>query len=759
MISPELRLSLGHALAVARSWQHEYLCIEHLLYALLEDSYAQEILMNCGAEPTRLRHKLEDFFDDQLESVEDDAKAAARQTVAYQRLLQRAYRHVQFSSKGKMDAGDVLAAMLEEVDSHAAYFLESEGVSRLDVLEYISHGSNTGVSARTQTDSAENIPSQSQESTQRSVLELYTTNLVERAAAGRIDPLIGREIELRRCVRVLSRRRKNNPVLVGEPGVGKTALVEGLALRIHEGKAAAELDGVEILMLDLPALLAGTRFRGDFEQRLKALLAELAERDNVILFVDEIHTVVGAGSTTGSAMDASTVLKPVLASGDLRCIGATTYEDYKSNFERDRALSRRFQKIELAETSVRDTVRILRGLKERYEAHHQIKYTDSALRAAAELAGKYINDKCLPDTAIDVIDEAGASVRMAFKGRKQSVRPGDVEHVVADMAKIPVRSVSASDKARLARLEDDLKQVVFGQDEAIETVATAIKRSRSGLGRPDSPVGCFLFIGPTGVGKTEVAKQLAATMGVHFARFDMSEYMEQHAVARLIGAPPGYVGFDQGGLLTDTIRRNPHTVLLLDEIEKAHHELFSILLQVMDHATLTDNNGKQADFRNVTLIMTSNAGARDMASRTIGFGSASDASDAGRKGLKAVEKAFSPEFRNRLDAIVTFNSLPAEVIERVVKKFLGQLEAQLREKKVRLTVSDDAVRWIAQNGYDDKFGARPLHRLIQQRIENPLADELLFGRIDKGGHVAITVKDDGPALEFYSDKPRRKQSR
>ncbi len=708
---------------------------------MLEDQLGREILEGCGANLERLRHNIEDYFEEVLEVLpEDEDQTEVSHTVGFQRVLQCAYRHVQQSGKAEVDAGDILASMLEEEDSHAVYFLQREGITRLDVLNYISHGicRSAPKGKRIDEDAHEKTAS-------RSALDLYAVDLTQRAAEGHIDPLIGRESELRRTERVLCRRKKNNPVFVGEPGVGKTALAEGLALRIHEGRVPAALQDAKLLALDLPGLLAGTKYRGDFEERLKAVLTELASQKNVILFVDEIHTIVGAGSTTDSTIDASTILKPVLASGNLRCIGATTYEDYRKGFERDRALSRRFEKIEVAEPSVAEAIRILKGLKAVYEAHHGIRYTETAVRAAAELSAKHLNDRFLPDKAIDVLDEAGACVRLLPSGPKKTVRPSDIERVVAEMAKVPVRTVSASDKVRLERLDEELKQAVFGQDEAIENLVRSIRRSRAGLGRPEKPVGCFLFTGPTGVGKTEVAKQLSAVLGIHFARFDMSEYMEKHTVARLIGAPPGYVGFDQGGLLTDEIRRNPYCVLLLDEIEKAHSDLFSILLQVMDHATLTDNNGRKADFRNVVLIMTSNAGARELATPAIGFRMSSDGK---KRGLKAVEKTFSPEFRNRLDAIITFNALPMSIIERIVQKFVGQLRDQLAPKKVGMEVTEAAVVWLAQHGFDETFGARPLARLIETEIETPLADEILFGRLERGGHVTVDARDDGLALDF-----------
>ena len=744
MISKELETTLSAAVAQARRRRHEYLCVEHLLYAMLDEPHGREVLVHCGCNVGRLRKSIEEFFASDLDSVPPDVQPVAQQTAAFERVMQRAILHVKYSGKNEVDNGDILAAIFEEEDSHAAYFLGAQGVSRLDVLNYVSHGVSAagveeGVFEREE-DEEETAEIEEERRPRRDPLEQYTVNLTQRASAGKIDPLIGRDLEIRRSIRILGRRRKNNPIYVGEPGVGKTALAEGLALRIHEGRVPAVLKGVEILMLDLPALLAGTKFRGDFEARLKAVLARLVPRKDVILFIDEIHTVVGAGSTTDSSMDASTILKPALASGELRCIGSTTYEEYKNHFEKDRALSRRFQKVELAEPSVSETVRILRGLKSRYEQHHGIRYTDSALQAAADLSAKYVNDRFLPDKAIDVIDEAGANAKLVEGRGKKTVRPADVEMVVAEMAKVPVRKVSASDKERLASLDEELRRVVFGQDAAIGAVATAIKRARAGLRGPEKPIGSFLFTGPTGVGKTEVAKQLAQVLGVHFSRYDMSEYMEKHTVSRLIGAPPGYVGFDQGGLLTDDVRRHPHAVLLLDEIEKAHADLFSILLQVMDHATLTDNNGKKADFRNVILIMTSNAGAREMAANTVGFRTAPD--DQAGKGMKAIEKTFTPEFRNRLDAIVSFNPLPMPIIERIVDKFVGEIQLRLGPKKVTLSLTPRARTWLAENGFDPKFGARPLERLIQTEITNAVTDEILFGRLEKGGEVRIDLKGE-----------------
>jgi len=762
-ISRELEIGLALAVSEARKRRHEFLCVEHVLYALLHDDDVAEVIRHCGGDVERLKRDLERFFDERLEQLPEDVEVGPQQTVAFQRVIQRAAAHVQSAGKEEILGRNVLVAIFREPECHAAYLLEQQGITRLDVVSYISHGvskiaeepaaGGEGEEMADEDEGDEDAPGP-----RKQPLELFAVDLVARAAAGKIDPLIGRDEELARTARVLCRRRKNNPVFVGEAGVGKTALAEGLALQIHAGTVPPSLRGARIYALDMGALLAGTRFRGDFEQRLKGVLAALRKQPGAILFIDEIHTLVGAGATSGGSLDASNILKPVLASGELRCIGATTYHDYKSYFERDRALARRFQKIEVREPSVEESHEILKGLKGHYEEHHQVSYTRGAIRAAAELAAKHINDRFLPDKAIDVIDEAGANIQMQRTGQAQGrrmVRAKDVEQVVASMAQIPPRSVSVSDRERLETLERDLQLSVFGQDEAIATLAAAIKLSRAGLGHPEKPVGSFLFAGPTGVGKTEVARQLASVLGIGFERFDMSEYMEAHTVSRLIGAPPGYVGFDQGGLLTDAIRKTPHVVLLLDEIEKAHPNLFNVLLQVMDHATLTDNNGRKADFRNVVLIMTTNAGAQEMAAPPIGFGGRSNA----EKGQKAIERLFSPEFRNRLDATIAFGALSLPVVERVVDKFIMELDAQLNEKRVFLQITPAARRYLAAKGYDPTFGARPMARLIQTEIKRVLADEILFGRLrDGGGRVEIDVADD--ALTFtYGPPPERRPRR
>ncbi len=740
MISRELEATLALAVREATRRKHEFLTLEHVLFALLHDADVEEVVRHCGGDPERLRAEVSRFLDSSMEKVEAE-ELEPQQTLGFRRILERAALHVQSAGKDQIRSNDVLVSLFRETDSHAAFLLEKEGVSRYDVVSYISHGvskveEGVGLDAPAE-------PGERREETRQKPLEAFTVNLNERAAEGDIDPLIGREAELERMTHVICRRRKNNPLLVGDAGVGKTAIVEGLALAIHEGRVPEIIADCTIYALDMGALLAGTKYRGEFEQRLKAVIAAIGKEDGGILFIDEIHTVVGAGATSGGAMDASNLLKPILGSGKIRCVGSTTYDEFRNYFERDHALARRFQKIEVKEPSVDDTYKILRGLKPHYEKHHGITYTDNALRSAADLAGRYINDRRLPDKAIDVIDEAAAAIRiLPASKQKKTVRTGDIEKTIARIARIPSRNVTVSDKERLRTIERDLKLSVFGQDEAIETLASAVRVGRAGLGRKEKPIGSYLFAGPTGVGKTELAKQLASTLGVEFLRFDMSEYMEKHTVSRLIGAPPGYVGFDQGGLLTEAITRTPHAVLLLDEIEKAHADLFNVLLQVMDHATLTDNNGRKADFRNVIVIMTTNAGAREMASRAIGFGGRSNA----ERGNQAIEKMFTPEFRNRLDATIQFAGLGPEIIERVVDKFVMELDLQLNEQKVFLTLTPEARRYLAEKGYDDAFGARPMARLIHREIKEALADELLFGRLQSGGKV--TIDTDGEKVTF-----------
>ena len=754
MISRELEVALGLAVQEATRRRHEFLTLEHVLYALLHDSDVAEVIRHCGGDVATLKGDLDRFLTERLNPVPGEQRVEPQQTLGFRRVLQRAALHVQSAGKEQIGGRDILVALFREAESHAVFLLEKQGITRLDVLSYISHGrsklpaEDDGDTVSSDGDDDEAGESDGRPS-RRGALELFTVDLLQRAADGDIDPLIGRTAEIERTVHVLCRRRKNNPLFVGEAGVGKTAIAEGLALKIHRGDVPHVLADAKIYALDMGALLAGTKYRGEFEQRLKGVLAALRKLSNAILFIDEIHTVVGAGATSGGSMDASNILKPALQNGTLRCIGSTTFQEYRNYFERDRALARRFQKIEVSEPSVEDTYQILKGLKGQYERHHGVTYTDAALRTAAELSARHINDRHLPDKAIDVIDEAAASIKILPAHRqKKTVRTSDIERIVAKIARIPARSVSMSDKERLRSLEADLKLTVFGQDAAIETVASAIRQARAGIGHQEKPVGCFLFAGPTGVGKTEVAKQLAYILGVTFLRFDMSEYMEKHTVSRLIGAPPGYVGFDQGGLLTEAINRSPHAVLLLDEIEKAHPDLFNILLQVMDHATLTDNNGRKADFRHVILIMTTNAGAREMAGRAIGFGSRS----AAERGQEALDRLFSPEFRNRLDAIVNFASLGMEVIERVVDKFIMELDEQLNTKKVFLTLMPRARRYLAEKGYDPTFGARPMARLIQKEIKQVLADEMLFGRLQDGGDVSIDEAEGKLTFEFSTEQ-------
>jgi len=738
MISKELSETLGFAVREAKRRRHEYVSIEHLLFAILYDSEGIEIIENCGGSVENLKNSLEDFFSQRMESVPEDSEYVLQQTVGFQRVIQRAITHVRSAEKQQVDVSDILASIFQEKDSHAEYFLSSEGITRLDVLSYISHNVSKTVDKEGLDPFVRTEKSDKKKKTDP--LDMFTIDLVKYAEMGKLDPLIGRNLEMERTIQVLCRRRKNNPIFVGDPGVGKTAMAEGLAIRISNGDIPALLKNVRVYSLDLGGLLAGTKFRGDFEQRLKGVLASLKKKKDAILFIDEIHTTVGAGATSRGSMDASNILKPALATGELRCIGSTTYEDYKNYFEKDRALSRRFEKIEILEPPVKETVQILKGLRSRYEEHHGIVYTDQALKAAAELSAKYINDRYLPDKAIDVIDEAGAYVRLADSPRRKKINPKDIEQIVAKMARIPTVSVSTPDKTKLETLEEKIKEVVFGQDDAIRSLVTSIKRSRAGLGTPGRPIGSFLFAGPTGVGKTEVSLQVARILGVQFLRFDMSEYMEKHAVARLIGAPPGYIGFDQGGLLTDDIRKHPHSVLLFDEIEKAHPDMFNILLQVLDHATLTDNNGKKADFRNVIIMMTSNAGTREMSTQTIGFGD--KRYDTEDKGKKAIETFFSPEFRNRLDGIIHFNPLNEDIMKRVVDKFMKELQDQLAPKKVSLSLSPGARTWLAKNGHDPRYGARPLARLIQTEIKDSLSDEILFGQLEKGGRVFIDVEND-----------------
>ncbi|MDL2328229.1 ATP-dependent Clp protease ATP-binding subunit ClpA [Desulfosarcina sp. OttesenSCG-928-A07] len=744
MINKELSATLGFAVREAKKRRHEYVSVEHVLFAILHDRSGLEIVEKCGGSADNIKANLETFFNESMEIIPAENDYVLQQTIGFQRVIQRAVNHVRSAEKKEVAVSDVLASIFMEKDSHAVYVLNEEGISRLDVLRAVSHGMPASDSPESadpaESDDRKKNPKKS------SFLELYTTNLIDQAAGGRLDPLIGREPEMARALQVLCRRRKNNPIFVGEPGVGKTAMAEGLAQKIWDGKVPELLKDVRIYALDLGGMLAGSKFRGDFEQRLKGVVAELKKRKNAILFIDEIHTLVGAGATSSGTMDASNILKPFLSTGELRCIGSTTYEEYKNHFEKDRALSRRFEKIDMPEPSVEESVKILKGLRSRYEEHHNIQYTESALRAACDLSVKYLNDRFLPDKAIDVMDEAGAAIRLSGVSHRRWIHPSDIEKIVAKIARIPEISVSTSDKVKLEHLKENLQAVVFGQDSAIDALATAIKRARAGLGHPEKPVGAFLFAGPTGVGKTEVARQVARLLGVEFMRYDMSEYMEKHAVARLIGAPPGYIGFDQGGLLTDGVRKHPYSVLLLDEIEKAHDDLFNILLQVLDHATLTDNNGKKADFRNVIIMMTSNAGSREMSGATIGFGD--PRKDASGKGKKAVEKIFSPEFRNRLDAILQFRALDRDIMERIVDKFMGELSAQLADKRISLKYTSRVRKWLATIGYDPQYGARPLLRVIQTHIKDPLTDEILFGRLEKGGTVKLDMKKEKVVFSY-----------
>jgi ATP-dependent Clp protease ATP-binding subunit ClpA len=742
VFSNELEYCLNDAFHQARVARHEYLTVEHLLLAILDTPKVREVLKACGADLAKLKQELKDHLEQSTPKLEDSVDNEVQPTLGFQRVLQRAVFHVQSISKKEVGVGNVLVAIFGEKQSHAVYLLNRQNVSRLDVVNYISHGLSK--IAEEKTDKDEAAPDGERDSEGGgSALEKYASNLNRMAQEGRIDPLIGRKLEVERTIEILCRRRKNNPLYVGEAGVGKTAIAEGLARLIVEGKVPDVLSDCTIYCLDMGSLIAGTKYRGDFEKRLKGVIAELKKIPGAILFIDEIHTVIGAGAASGGVMDASNLIKPVLTNGELRCIGSTTYQEYRGIFEKDHALTRRFQKIDVVEPTVSETIEILQGLKPRFEEHHSVKYADDALVAAAELAARHINDRHMPDKAIDVVDEAGARLRLKPVGEREgTVEVRHIEDVVARIARIPAKSVSSSDREVLKTLERNLKLVIFGQDKAIEALSSSIKMARSGLGDQRKPVGSFLFAGPTGVGKTEVTRQLAIAMGIEFIRFDMSEYMERHTVSRLIGAPPGYVGFDQGGLLTEAIAKHPHCVLLLDEIEKAHPDVFNLLLQVMDHGTLTDNNGRKADFRHVIIVMTTNAGAQEMNRPAIGFTQVDNASD----GMEAVRRLFSPEFRNRIDAIIQFAALDPATIERVVDKLIVEVEAQLEQKGVNLALDDAARRWIAVKGYDPRMGARPMARVIQEYIKRPLAEELLFGRLVGGGNVRVTVAEDESKL-------------
>jgi ATP-dependent Clp protease ATP-binding subunit ClpA len=751
MITKELQATLNMAANEAIKRRHEFLTLEHLLYAMLRDDTASDVIRNCGGDLELLQSDLEEFFKVNMQPLPRGVERYPEQTAAFERVLDRAMEQAQASAQEKVDGGNILAALFGESHSHAKYLLEKQGITRLDILNYISHGISKVDEFGEPLPLGEDEDDEASSRAMRDPLRAFASNLVERAAEGKIDPLIGRQMELERTIQVLCRRRKNNPLYVGDPGVGKTAIAEGLALKIHQNEVPDVLKGTEVYALDMGALLAGTRYRGEFEMRLKAVIGELKKKPGVILFIDEIHTIVGAGAVSGGSMDASNILKPALASGELRCIGSTTHNEYKASFERDRALARRFQIIEISQPSVGDTIQILQGLKTYYEDHHKVKYSDEAIRAAAELSAKYINDRYLPDKAIDVVDEVGAATKLKpVEERPELITETEVELVIAKMAKVPPKTVSVSDKEKLQNLDAELKAVIYGQDHAINQLVNAIKLSRSGLAHPDKPIGSFLFSGPTGVGKTELAKQLARALGVEFLRFDMSEYMEKHTVSRLIGAPPGYVGFDQGGLLTDAIRKTPYAVLVLDEIEKAHPDLFNILLQVMDHATLTDNNGKKADFRNTILIMTTNAGARELSGKKLGFKQVEEGGigGTGSKAQGAIERTFSPEFRNRLDAWIAFESLSFVNIGRVVDKFINELRDQLSDKNVTLELTEAGRTWLANKGFDKLFGARPMARLIQSKIKEPLANEILFGSLQGGGTVVVDAKDEELKLEY-----------
>ena len=758
MLSRDLEVTLNSAFKRARELRHEYMTVEHLLLGLLDNASAVQVLNACGSDLSKLREELEQFVTQTTPALPEESERDTQPTLGFQRVLQRAVFHVQSSGKQEVTGANVLVAIFSEQESQAVYFLKQQEIARIDVVNYISHGiaksEDSGADGESETDAQSNQNASSEERT--SNLDGYCTNLNKEVKKGRIDPLIGRDEELSRVIQTLSRRRKNNPLLVGEAGVGKTAIAEGLAYRIEEGQVPDVIADAVVYSLDLGSLLAGTKYRGDFEKRLKALLGELEKEKHSILFIDEIHTIIGAGAASGGVMDASNLLKPLLSSGQLKCIGSTTFQEFRGIFEKDRALARRFQKVDVLEPSIEDTIKILNGLKSRFEEHHELRYTKAALTSAVELSAKYMSDRHLPDKAIDIIDEAGAMQRlMPPSRRKKVIGVPEIEAVVANIARIPPKQISKSDSEVLENLERDLKLTVFGQNEAIERMSSAIKLSRAGLKQEGKPVGCFLFAGPTGVGKTEVSRQLARTLGIELVRFDMSEYMERHTVSRLIGAPPGYVGFDQGGLLTEAITKNPHCVLLLDEVEKAHPDVFNLLLQVMDHGTLTDNNGRKADFRHVVLIMTTNAGAESLSKRSIGFNEQDQTTDA----MEAIKRLFTPEFRNRLDSIVQFGALPEDVIEQVVHKFIAELQAQLDDRKVSIELDESAMRWLAKRGYDKTMGARPMARLIQEAIKRPLADAILFGNLSGGGSVLVTVdSNDELAFEMTPREVKSKET-